>query len=218
MKRVFWSILLVIGVFLVVGASSAYAKVDGRFAVALVLPGSLNDGSWNATAYRAAKQLESTLGVKLTVQEHIKPTEVERVFRTFASKGYDIVIGHTFLYLDAILKVAKSFPKTAFLHVPGLKTRKNVSVGHNPLYEGYYLCGMIAGRITKTNKIGAVAGFEIPDTTSLVEAFREGAQAVNPKVKFLVTYAGTWHDSQKGKEAAIALIEAGADIVSGFGN
>ena len=219
MKRRFLTVVIsLLAMAWLMGPGTAVAKVDGKFAVAVVLPGSLNDGSWNAVAYKAGKQLEATLGIKVAIQEQVKDSDAERVIRTYAAQGYDLVIGHTFNWLDQLYKVSKQYPKTAFLESTGYKTRKNFGYSSDPQYEGYYLCGIIAGMLTKTNKIGGVGGFEIPPTTAALEAFRLGAQSVNPKVQLLATYAGSWTDAQKGKEAATAQIEAGADFVMGAGN
>lgn len=217
-RRLFMVLMAGLALALALVPGSAVAKVGGKFAVALMLPGSLNDGSWNAVAYKAGRQLEATLGIKVTIQEQIKDSDAERALRGYAAQGYDLIIGHTFNWLDQLYKVSKLYPKTAFLESTGYKTRKNFGWADDPMYEGYYLCGIIAGMLTKTNKVGGVGGFEIPTTTAAIEAFRLGAQSVNSKVKLLATYAGSWTDAQKGREAAIAQIEAGADFVMGAGN
>ena len=219
MKRISIIVLFVtLAFFATMIPGNAIAKVNGKFAVALMLPGSLNDGSWNAVAYRAGKQLETTMGIKVAIQEQIKDSDAERVMRRYASQGYDLIIGHTFNWLDQLYKVSKQFPKTAFLQSTGYKTRKNFAWASAPLYEGYYLVGIIAGMLTKSKTIGAVGGFEIPSATSMIEAFRLGAQSVDPGIKLVATYAGSWTDAQKGREAAIAMIENGSDFVIGVGN
>jgi len=114
----------------------------------------------------------------------------------------------------AARQVAKDFPKTAFLMGSSLKPQApNFSVFDNYIQEPAYLTGMIAGGMTKTNKIGMVGGFPIPEVNRLMNAFMAGAREVNPKVEFSVSFINSWFDPPKAKEAAFAMIDKGADIM-----
>jgi basic membrane protein A len=106
-QRLFTAFFILLALALAMGPGPAAAKVNGKFAIALMLPGSLNDGSWNAVAYKAGRQLEATLGIKVTVQEQVKDSDAERVMRGYAAQGYDLIIGHTFNWLDQLYKVSK---------------------------------------------------------------------------------------------------------------
>ncbi len=140
--------------------------------------------------------------------------DYERVMREYATGGNTLIVGESFAVEAAARKVAKDFPKVSFLlGSSGKPQAPNFSVFDNYIQEPAYLSGMIAGGMSKTNKIGMVGGFPIPEVNRLMNAFMMGAKEVNPKVEFSVSFINSWFDPPKAKEAAFAMIEKGADIM-----
>src|SRR5215207_155599 len=134
--------------------------------------------------------------------------------REYATAGSNLIVGEAFAVEAAARKVAKDFPKVSFLlGSSGKPQPPNFSVFDNYIQEPAYLSGMVAGGVTKTNKIGMVGGFPIPEVNRLMNAFMAGATEVNPKVEFTVSFINSWFDPPKAKEAAYAMIEKGADVL-----
>ena len=134
--------------------------------------------------------------------------------REYATGGNQLILGEAFAVEAAARKVAKDFPKTSFLlGSSGKPQAPNFSVFDNYIQEPAYLSGMVAGGMTKTNKIGMVGGFPIPEVNRLMNAFMAGAKETNPKVEFSVSFINSWFDPPKAKEAAFAMIDKGADVL-----
>lgn len=187
-----------------------------KIKIALLLPGSISDGGWNAGAYEGLMKLKAD-GAEVAYTESIPIANIEETFRSYAEKGYNLVIGHGFEFGEPALRVAKNFPDTKFFvsgkMPPNVTLEKNVSFIDQKEYEGAYLAGSLAGLMTKSNKIGYVGGLEIPPQLANLAAFTKGVEAVNPKAKVLGVITGTFEDPAKGKEAASAQIDNGADII-----
>lgn len=195
------------------GAPEAAAK---EIEVALLLPGSIGDAGWNANAYKGLKEIEAK-GYKTAYTESIPISDIEAAFRGYAEDEYTLIIGHGFEFGDPALKVAPDFPEIHF-HVsgkapPGVDIPKNVGFLDQQEYQGAYLCGVLAGRLTKSNKLGYVGGMEIPPQISNLAAYTMGARSVNPDVTILGVLTGTFEDPEKGREAALSQIANGADII-----
>jgi basic membrane lipoprotein Med (substrate-binding protein (PBP1-ABC) superfamily) len=147
--------------------------------------------------------------------EKIAAADFEKVLREYAERGFDLIVGDAFLAgEEPARRVAKDYPDIAFAFGSEFgPVAPNFSVFDNWIHEPSYLCGIIAGRLTKTNTLGVVAAIPIGEVNRLVNAFKAGALKVNPKVKIKITYIGGWFDPPKAKEAAIAQIEGGADLI-----
>ncbi|MEN2980412.1 BMP family protein [Tistrella bauzanensis] len=146
--------------------------------------------------------------------ESVTNADYERVMREYAEKGADMVVGEAFAVEQAARRVARDYPETAFLMGSSFKPQDpNFSVFDNYIQEPAYLTGMIAGGMTKSNVIGVVGGFPIPEVNRLMNAFMAGALEVNPQAKFMVSFIGSWFDPPKAKESAFAMIERGADVL-----
>jgi basic membrane lipoprotein Med (substrate-binding protein (PBP1-ABC) superfamily) len=147
--------------------------------------------------------------------EKIAAADFEKVLREYAERGFDLIVGDAFLAgEEPARRVAKDYPETAFAFGSEFgPVAPNFSVFDNWIHEPAYLCGVIAGRLTKSNVLGVVAAIPIGEVNRLVNAFKAGALMVNPKVKVKISYIGGWFDPPKAKEAAIAQIEAGADLI-----
>ena len=193
------------------GTSSVFAaeklKVAGIYTVPF-------EQQWVSRIHLALKAAEARGEIEYKATENVANPDYERVMREYANGGSQLIFGEVFGVEAAARKVAKDFPKIAFVAgSSGKPTGNNYSVFDNYIQEPSYLSGMIAGGMTKSNKIGLVGGFPIPEVNRLMNAFMEGARSVNPKVTFSITFINSWFDPPKAKEAAFAMVDKGADIL-----
>ncbi len=185
----------------------------------MIIPGSIDDQSWNTGGYNALAKLKDDLGVEVAYVERVSVANVEQALRDYASQGYNLVVGHSFNYGDAIKKVAPDFPKVAFAWSQGFPPMpENVAAYNAPLEQSAYLSGMIGGLMTKTNKLGYIGGAETPPMVAALGGYMAGARLVNPKAEVIYTFPGVWDDVEKGKESAKAQFAAGADFMMGRGD
>ncbi len=212
------SVVLIILVFSSACAPKAATSTVKPFRIALVLSGTIDDASWNTSAYQALLKAKSELGVETSYTESVAVTDAERVIRDYANQGYNLIIGHSFDYGDALLKAAADFPNTYFAFGTGLDTAKNVAIYDVLAHESSYVAGLLAGNMTKSKVIGIVGAQDIPTITIQVKGFEKGVAEVNPDIKVLTTFVGSWDDSQGGQEAAAAQISAGADLIFSMGD
>jgi simple sugar transport system substrate-binding protein len=140
--------------------------------------------------------------------------DAERVIRQLAVAGNQLIFTTSFGYMEPTLRVAKLFPKVKFEHATGYKTAANVVTYETRFYEGAYLLGVLAGKTTKSNTLGFVGSFPIPEVIRNIDAFTLGARSVNPKATTKVIWVDTWYDPGKERQAAEALIAQGADVLS----
>jgi basic membrane protein A len=196
------------------GASSA------KLRIALILPGSMNDGGWNAAAYRGLMILKDE-GYDVAFTENVEISAIEEAFHNYSVNNFDLVIGHGFECGEPVMRVADQYPKVRFF-VSGkmpdgvLESDIPANVGFMDMkeYEAAYLAGMVAGGLTKSNIIGYVAGMEIPSQLADMSGFVRGVAATNPGAKVYGVVTGTFEDPATGKEAALAQIDMGADIIA----
>ena len=169
---------------------------------------------WVSRIHLALNKAVERGDIDYVFSENVANTDYERVMREYAEAGHDLVVGEVFAVERAARKVAQDYPDTAFLMGSSFgPSGENFSVFDNWIHEPSYLTGLIAGSLTKSNTIGVVGGYPIPEVNRLVHAFMDGAREVNPDVKFLVTFIGSWFDPPKAKEAAFAQIDQGADLM-----
>ena len=169
---------------------------------------------WVSRIHKALNAAKDRGDVTYRWSENTANTDYERVMRQYATEGMDLIIGESFAVERAARKVASDFPKIAFVMGSSFQPSKpNFAVFDNFIHEPSYLTGMVAGKATKSNIIGLVGGYAIPEVNRLMQAFMEGAKSVNPNVKFLVAFINSWYDPPKAKEAAFAMIDRGADIM-----
>ncbi|RLL49853.1 BMP family ABC transporter substrate-binding protein [Acinetobacter cumulans] len=208
-KKVFVGALTI----LAIGISSlTQAKEQATF----VYLGPTSDHGWSYSHEQGRIKADKALAGKYQTSyiENVPETaDAERVIRNLAQKGNKIIFGTSFGYMNAMEKVAKQFPNTVFMHATGYKQGKNLGVYETRTYEGAYMLGVVAGQKTKTNTIGVVASFPIPEVVRNINAYTLGAQSVNPKVKNKVIWANTWFNPGKEREAALALIAQKADVL-----
>ena len=169
---------------------------------------------WVSRIHKALLAAKSRGEIDYVFSENVANADYERVMRQYSEQGNTLVIGESFAVEAAARKVSKDYPKVAYLMgSSGKPQAPNFSVFDNYIQEPSYLTGMIAGGMTKSNLIGMVGGYPIPEVNRLMHAFMAGAREVNPKVKFSVSFIGSWFDPPKAKEAAFAMIDKGADVM-----
>ncbi len=186
------------------------------FKAAWVYVGPVGDAGWTFAHDLGRKAVESAMGdkVKTTFVESVKEgPDAERMIRDLAQNGNKIIFATSFGFMEYMVKVAKEFPDVKFEHATGFKTSDNMNVYDARFYQDSYLAGMIAGKVTKSNTLGFVGSFPIPEVLRNINAYTLGAQTVNPKIKTKVIWVNTWFDPAKESEAAQTLINGGADVL-----
>ena len=169
---------------------------------------------WDARLHLALDAAAKRGDIDYSFSEKVSNTDYVRVLREYCDKGVQLVVGEAFGISKEARKVADDYPEIAFLMGDPFKPHgSNFSVFDNYIHEPCYLMGIIAGHMTKANKIGMVGGYPIGEVNRLFHAFMNGARSVKPEIEFKVTFIGSWYDPPKAKEAAIAQIEAGVDIM-----
>jgi len=181
--------------------------------VALLTPGPVSDAGWNALAYEGLIKIRDTMHAEVSQIQTKTPAEFEEAFRDYASRGFQLVFGHGFEFQDAAARVGADFPQTVFITTSGSTVRSNVAPMRFLLEEATYLMGMMSAMLSKTGKAGAIGGIEIPPLKSTFMAFEAGAKSVKPDFQVTVSYIGNWEDVGAAKQAALALIEQGCDIL-----
>lgn len=195
------------------GGGDAPAGETGKFKVALLSPGPVSDAGWNALAYEGLLAIRDRLGAEIAQTETKTPAEFEEGFRDFARRGFQLVFGHGFEFQEAAAAVSPDFPGTVFITTSGNTVRKNVAPIRFMLEEATYLAGMVAASVSKTGRAGLVGGIEIPSVKSTFLAFIAGTKAINPSFVVTSAYIGNWEDVGAAKEAALALIQKGSDVL-----
>jgi len=196
-------------------ADAAPAKAE-PLKVAFAYVGPVGDGGWTFAHDNARKAVEKEFGDKVVtsyVENVPESADAERVIRDMAGQGNKIIFGTTFGYMEPMLKVAADIKDVKFEHATGYKQAENMRTYDSRTYEGAYMAGVIAGKMTKSNTLGVVASIPIPEVIRNINSFTLGAQSVNPKVKTKVVWVNEWFNPPKETEAATALINGGADVL-----
>jgi basic membrane lipoprotein Med (substrate-binding protein (PBP1-ABC) superfamily) len=198
---------------LAVACGRAEPKGPPPFRVALLTPGSISDGGWNQAAYEGLLRIRDELGAQVNNEETKTPGQFEDGFRDYASRGYQLIFGHGFEYQQAAARVAAQFPGTVFITTSGNTVRENVAPMVFELEQATYLCGVLAGRMSESKVIGMIGGVDIPSIRSTFLAFRAGAEFATPAISVREVFTGSFQDSGAAHEAALALLDAGADFL-----
>jgi len=181
--------------------------------VGLITPGSIADAAWNSGAYRGLLEIRDSLGVQVSQVEARTPAEQEEALRTYAAQGYNLVFAHGFEFQSAAERVSRQYPKTVIIVTSGERAVGSVAPLIFRLEEASYLCGMVAGGLTKSNVIGFVGGIELPPIKAAYDGWVRGARSVNPRIGTREIYLNSFDDAAAGREAALALIRVGADML-----
>ena len=196
-------------------AVPAAFSADKEFKVGFIYVAPIGDAGWSYAHEKGRLAVDAMPGVTTSYVEDVKEgPDSERVMINMARKGYDLIFATSFGYMDPMLKVARQFPKTVFMHCSGFKTAPNMGNYFGRMYLARYLSGMVAGAMTKSNTLGYVAAFPIPEVIRGINAFALGARAVNPKAQVRVVWTKTWYDPATEKEAAKSLLDVGADVIA----
>jgi simple sugar transport system substrate-binding protein len=197
-------------------AASAPAPKPAPLKAAWVYVGPVGNAGWSFAHDQGRKAVEAEYGDKVAttfVESVPEGADAERVIRDLAAQGNKIIFATSFGFMEPMLKVAAEFPDVKFEHATGYKTADNMRIYDAKFFEDAYLAGIVAGKMTKTNTLGFVGSFPIPEVLRNINAFTLGAQSVNPKIKTKVVWVNTWFDPPKESDAAQSLINGGADVL-----
>jgi basic membrane protein A len=197
-------------------ATASLLNAQAPVKVGFVYVGPVGDAGWTFQHDLGRKQMEAALKGKVTTQfvENVpEGADAERVIREMAQSGTKVIFATSFGYMNQALKVAEQFPNTVFMHATGYKVAPNLGQYDGRFYEGRYLNGVIAGKMTKSNIAGYVGSYPIPEVMMGINAFTRGMRSVNPKAEVRVVWVNSWVDPGKEREAALTLIAQGADML-----
>lgn len=174
------------------------------------------ENAWNSCLHQALQDAAKEGVIEYVFSEGVSGTDYPRAMREYAEQGNKLIIGEAYAVEKEARQVAADYPDTAFvLGSSGAEAGSNFGVFGTWNHDGAYLAGMLAGKMTKSNIVGSVGAIPIPEVNMLINAFAEGVKAVNPDAKHLVSFIGTFFDPPKAREAGLAQIDAGADILFG---
>jgi basic membrane protein A and related proteins len=192
--------------------SPSTPKSSTGIRVGLVTPGSVADAAWNSGAYEGLQRIRDSLHLSVSHVEARTPAEQAEALRAYAAQRYHLVFAHGFEFQDAAERVSAQYPYTAFVVTSGRRARGNVSPLIFRLEEASYLAGMLAGSRSKTGVLAFIGGIELPPIRAAYQGWVNGAKATNPRIRSRVVYLNSFDDVAAGREAALALIGAGADM------
>lgn len=203
----------VISAFAFAAIAGSASAMDGKIRVAGIYTQPIQQ-KWDARLHQALSNAKDRGDIEYVFSEKVSNTDYIRVLREYAESGIELVVGEAFGISREARQVADDYPEVAFLMGDPFEPHgTNFAVFDNYIHEPCYLMGIIAGSMTKSNRIGMVGGYPIGEVNRLFHAFMNGARSVNPEVEFKVTFIGSWYDPPKAKEAAFAQVEAGVDVL-----
>ena len=197
-------------------AASAPAPKPEPLKIAFAYVGPVGDGGWTFAHDNGRKAVEKEFGDKVVtsfVEKVPEAADAERVFRDMVGQGNKLIFGTTFGYMEPMLKVAADSKDVKFEHATGYKQAANMRTYDSRTYEGAYMAGVIAGKMSKSGTLGVVGSIPIPEVIRNINSFTMGAQSVNPKIKTKVVWINEWFNPPKETEAAQSLINQGADVL-----
>lgn len=211
-------ITLLAGIFLLAGCTSATGT--GKVKVGVIYISPTNDGGWSQAHANGFKTAIEAIGADKVELKEITSVpdnddqKTETALKQLAEEGCQIIFATSYGYMNTVEKVAKEYPKVKFEHCSGFKSLDNMANYFGQIEQARYLSGIVAGSMTESNKIGYVAAQKIAECIRGINAFTLGVQSVNPDAEVQVIWTNTWYDPQVEKEAAIALIDAGCDVMA----
>jgi basic membrane protein A and related proteins len=183
------------------------------FKVALLTPGPVSDAGWNASAFEGLELIKQKLGADTAMVQTTSPADFEDAFRDFGTRGFKLIFAHGFEYTDTALKVAKLFPDTMFVVTSGSGSSENVASLSFKIEEAAYVLGVLAAGVSRTGVIGAVGGIQLPSVRFTFDGYKRGFVAARPDGRVLISYIGNFEDVGAAKEAALAQVSQGADLL-----
>ena len=211
MKKIMTIMLVVVMAFSV---SSVFAA-EKNVKVGFVFTGPIGDGGWTQEHNRGRLAIEEELGVETLYKESVPNTqESKKVMRDMIDQGANMIFATSFGYMDYMLEVAADNPDVAFFHAGGYKDAPNAVNYLGRMYQARYLSGIVAGMKTQTGQVGYIAAFEIPEVVRGINAFTLGVRSVNPDATVELIWTHNWNDPPREKEASLALIDNGCDVIA----
>jgi len=209
------SLMIIIGFFSITKAAQAEQIIKGDPKPAMIIFSQKNDGGWSQALDEARQKVEAELGIRIPVVENVpeNAAAVKPAVELFIDRGHNIIIGSAFGYSDAFKELAEKHPDVVFLNPAGTTNSNNLMSFYGRTYESQYLCGMAAGAISKSGKLGFVAANPFGLVNWTVNAYAMGAQQMNPDATVTVIFTGAWNDPVKERAAAEALTEQGIDVI-----
>lgn len=198
-------------------ATAAPAAPQPPLKVGFVYVSPIGDAGWTYQHNLGRLAMEKALGTQVSttaVESVAEGADAERVMRDLVAQGHTLIFATSFGYLEPALRVAADHPEVIFEHAGGYKTAKNLNTYNARYYEGRYLAGLLAGRMSKSGVAGYVAGFPVPEVIQGINAFALGMRAANPRAQVKVLWLDTWFDPPREREAAVSLINQGADVLT----
>ncbi|PRY68818.1 nucleoside-binding protein [Glaciihabitans tibetensis] len=195
-------------------ATSAARTPVEDLSIAIVLSGPITDNDFNQVGYEAAEAAGEEVGAEVAYAENVSDANAERTLRNFASDGYDLIIAHSFSFGDATLRVAAEFPDAVFMAGTATSNAENVGTYDNPDYQGAYLAGMLAAGVASEGTVGWVSAIQTPNLLANLHAYEAGAEDINPEITVLHSFIGSFYDPPRAREAALAQIQSGAQVLS----
>ena len=205
-----------VGAVAVAAALASPAVAQQKLKVGFIYVGPVGDFGWSYQHDQGRIAIEKALGAQVETSyiENVPEADSARSIEQLARTGHKLIFTTSFGYMEPTLQIAKKYPDVKFEHATGFKRDKNVATYSAKFHEGRYIIGQIAGKMTKSNTIGYVGAFPIPEVVAGINAFYLGAKSVNPNVKIKIVFANTWFDPGKEGDAAKALLDQGADVIT----
>lgn len=187
--------------------------------VALVLPGSITDGTFNSAAHQGILAAQQKYDIAVSIRENTDFAQITEVLLAYAREGYDVVIGHGFQFAEPVLEIHAGFPGTWFIvNTAIVAAEPNVASFDNRWGDAGYIAGAVAALVSEKGVIGHIGGIPVPVIEDYNAGFARGARRMNPDVRVLSAYVGSFSDIARGAEITTSLIEQGADVVTSTGN
>ncbi len=183
------------------------------FKVAIAIPGLITDKGWNQAGYESMDVIKSKLGAETAYVEKVAQADQAEVLSDFARRGFNLVIAHGGQFEAAVKQVAAQFPKTFFAVCDGVVTGSNIASLQVDHLQIGYLCGVVAGQMTKSSKVAFLTAQSFTTTDQEYRGFELGAKSIKPNIEVKSSYTNDWNDISKAKEATQALLASGVDVV-----
>jgi len=188
-------------------------SATSRLRVALLTPGPVSDAGWNAAAYDGLELIRMKLGAQIALVQTTSPADFDDAFRDFAARGFTLIFAHGFEYTDAALSAGRQFPHSFFVVTSGSAASSNVASLSFKIEQGAYVLGVLAAGMSTTGVVGTVGGIELPSIKLTFAGFQRGFTSARPKGRVLTSFIGSFDDVGAAKEAALAEISQGADLL-----
>ncbi|HLU19208.1 MAG TPA: BMP family protein [Pusillimonas sp.] len=196
------------------------AQDKSNLKVALILPGSVTDGTFNSAAAAGIKKAQEKYpGIQVSIRENTDVAQAQEALTSYAHDGYDVVIAHGFQFADPAKRIHKRFPNTWFIvNTTKVAAAPNLASFDNRWGDAGYMAGAVAALMSKSGKIANVPAIPVPTIQEYDEGFKNGSKRINPDIEVMSAYVGSFSDIAKAKEITTSMIDSGADVVSGIGN